>query len=178
MQEIPFLLWPLLLYLGRARLGSAQHRHVLTYHGLALRVYRNHAHWETGPPTLPCKISAALCSLVFSLQALGVFCICVIKWKSCPQPRPSLCPCIPLWCCLKPWVSLGGPAGMGCRAGPSAALGRRYPAFKCRRINTFLPLPGSSAAAGRTHHVLGAQPPLEGLSHLLNPSPVAFASLS
>lgn len=81
MQEVPFLLLLLLLYLGRARLGSAQHGQVLRYHGFALRVYRNRAHWETGPPTLPCKISAALCSLVSSLQALGVFCICAIHLK-------------------------------------------------------------------------------------------------
>lgn len=29
-------------------------------------------------------------------------------WKSWPQPGSSPCPCIPLWCCLKPSVSPGG----------------------------------------------------------------------
>jgi len=117
-QEVPFLVLPLLLYLRRARLGSAQHGQVLQYHGFALRVCRNHAHWETGPPTLPCKISAALHSLVSSLQALGFFHICVINLKVLTTAWTPGCPCIPLWCCLKPLVSLGGlsRAGMQSRS--------------------------------------------------------------
>lgn len=144
-------------------------------------------HWEstetmcTGKLVLPpCHVrSVQLFAVLFPVYKPWEFSASVWSNES-PVHNPDL-PCVlaslsdAAWSPGYPWeVS----AGMGCRAGPSAAVGRRYPAFKCRRISTFLPLPGSSAAAGRTHHVLGAQPPLEGPSHLLNPSPVAFASLS
>lgn len=81
MQEVLFLLLPLLLHLGRARLGSSQCGQVLRCHGFALKAYRHHVHWEARPPALLHKVGAALSSLVSSLQALGVFHICVNSLK-------------------------------------------------------------------------------------------------
>lgn len=78
---------------------------------------------------LPCEISAVLFSLVSSLQTLGVFYICVIN------NLDSFCVLASLS------EALGVPgsalAGMGSGAGPSAALGHKYPAFKCWDRNTF-----------------------------------------